>query len=126
MGTFACGMPSAFYAAEFITVATEGFEMSIFVCSFELIASQSEKEAVLNCSHCDTCNTPMSELILKGQTLEICSAEHYSDPVSGERCVTAIALCQECHRENHLDAKLNHQPCQFTAQRSWCEFGDAA
>ncbi len=95
------------------------------ICNFQsqLLANGTQLEHPE--SNCEACGVSVDELEQDGKSIEICSAEHYSDPVSGERFMIRVALCPKCHLENHREANGRLNPCHLTAARSWVELVEA-
>ncbi|MBT8409068.1 MAG: hypothetical protein KJN93_05540, partial [Alphaproteobacteria bacterium] len=73
---------------------------------------------VLADAQCQRCGVTASQLMLKGEILEICAEEFASDIESGERILVPLGLCPTCHKKHHLDARGHHNPCQIKARRS--------
>ncbi len=67
---------------------------------------------------CHLCGVTTRQLMEKGELLEVCGEEFATDIESGERVLTPVALCPDCHRDYHLDARQQHNPCQIKARFS--------
>ena len=95
------------------------------ICNFQSRLLVNETQLEHQESNCEACGVSADELEKNGKFLEICGAEHYSDPVSGERFIIPITLCPKCHLENHREANGRLNPCNLTAERSWVELVEA-
>lgn len=84
--------------------------MGSVVCKFHKTARTREIEEAIARHRCEDCGVSLNELMKKGQSLEICGTEHYSNPVTGERFVVATSLCPDCHSRRHLDVELEIDP----------------
>ena len=93
--------------------------MSEHCCNYQRVASRAEKEEALGLGRCESCSRTETELAAMGRTLEICGVEHGEDIVTGERILLTIPLCNKCHAEHHLNARMHSDPCPFKARRSW-------
>ena len=103
-------------------LSTLGNSIKDFTCRFHQILEPDTLEDLLVRMYCDDCSASLNELIPEGQALEVCAEEHYSDPSTGERFLVAVTLCPSCHRERHLNASMEFDPCSFAAGRSWETF----
>lgn len=92
--------------------------MSDRVCNYQKKLKVEDISTVLADAKCQHCGATASELMLKGELLEICAEEFASDIQSGERILVPLGLCPSCHKKHHLDARGHHNPCQITARRS--------
>lgn len=92
--------------------------MSGTVCNYQRKASVGEMTAALEQSQCNHCGISAKELMEQGKILEVCGEEFLSDIATGERVLTAIALCPTCHKLHHMDAYHQHNPCQIKARQS--------
>ena len=95
------------------------------ICNFQNLLREQRTQILRKESICEACGISADELKRAGKSLEICGAEHYSDPVSGERFMIPFALCPECHLENHREASGRLNPCHLAAARSWTELVEA-
>ena len=91
------------------------------ICNFQNSLRESRSKILYNEPICGTCGISYQELEKSGKALEICGAEHYSDPVSGERFMIPVALCPTCHLENHREVSGRLNPCNVAAARSWMD-----
>jgi len=87
-------------------------------CRYQLKVTAKEYAGALAEARCQRCNITAGELLVRAQTLEVCGEEFGYDIVTGEKILVAVALCPECHRENHLDSQEHHNPCQVAARLS--------
>ena len=85
-------------------------------CNYQAKVSVKDVSAALSEAHCFFCHVSATELMSKGELLEICGEEFSTDIVNGERVLTTIALCPDCHKKFHLDANRQHNPCQIKAR----------
>lgn len=92
--------------------------MSGTVCNFQNSVTREERVKALSEDRCYHCGATAKALKLRGQGLEICGEEFAYDLASGDRLLTPIALCPDCHADAHLDADHHHNPCQIHARRS--------
>ena len=92
--------------------------MSDLKCNYQSKVCVRDLGEALSKACCQHCGVTASELSLRGEILEVCGEEFSSDPVSGERELTTIALCPDCHRDFHKDARGRHTPCQIKARFS--------
>jgi NMD protein affecting ribosome stability and mRNA decay len=92
--------------------------MSKSKCNFQKTVDLPDLKAALANGFCDHCGATVSELIQRGEILELCGQEHCFDYETGESIEIAIALCPTCHQANHLDAQRQHNPCHVSARRS--------
>lgn len=92
--------------------------MSGLTCNYQHKVTEQEISEALTEGVCHICGLPEKELRLVGQHLEVCGEEFASDIASCERFLTPVALCPACHRNHHLDASQNHNPCQIEARLS--------
>lgn len=89
------------------------------ICNFQTLLRENGTQDLQREPNCEACGISADELEQAGNSLEICGAEHYSDPVSGERFLIPVALCPKCHMENHREASGRLNPCHLAAARSW-------
>ena len=94
--------------------------MSDQECMFRFSVSLREVSEALDVSQCEHCGATTTELIGRGEFLEVCGEEFASDLVIGERTLAMIALCPRCHRDFHRDFRGQHKSCQIEARIS-CE-----
>ena len=92
--------------------------MSVFECNYQRSMTVEEASTAFSEVLCFHCGTTTKDLMLKGDQLEVCGDEFAFDIESRERVLTPIALCPECHGRHHLDARLQHNPCQIKARAS--------
>lgn len=92
--------------------------MSEVKCNYQVKAARVDLNHALSEVLCAGCGASVSELRARGEKLEACGEEFCSDIVTGDRVLRPIALCPACHRENHLDARQRHHPCQVSARLS--------
>lgn len=92
------------------------------ICNYQNSVRDRRQKILVDESICEACGTTLQELQTVGQALEICGAEHYSNPVSGERFLVPVALCPACHLENHREASGRLNPCNFAAEGTWKAF----
>ena len=92
--------------------------MPAFDCSYQRRVTLKEIREALSEAQCYFCGTTASELMMRGELLEVCGEEFISDNESGERVLTPIALCPFCHARNHQDANNLHNPDQIMARLS--------
>jgi hypothetical protein len=90
--------------------------MSRTECNYQRKVSIKELSAAFGDARCNHCGITTADLAKKGDLLEVCGDEFSYDMETGERILTPIALCPECHRKNHLDSHRKHNPCQLTAR----------
>ena len=95
--------------------------MVSMICNYQSLLLENGTQELNEETSCEACGISADELQQAGKSLEICGAEHYSDPVSGERFMIPVALCPECHLENHREASGRLNPCHVAAARSWAE-----
>jgi hypothetical protein len=93
-------------------------QMSEIDCNYQSIVAPEEYATALKEAVCEHCGTSARQLLQHGEILEVCGEEFLYDIVSGERVLSAIALCPTCHRRHHLDAQDHHNPCQIKARLS--------
>ncbi len=67
---------------------------------------------------CHQCGITAWELAQNGELLEVCGEEFASDIESGTRFLVPVALCPTCHKDHHLDANRQHNPCHVKARLS--------
>lgn len=87
-------------------------------CNYQRTVTVEELSAALAEAACSHCRATTADLMLKGELLEVCAEEFSSDIEGRERILVPIALCPACHREHHLDARGQHNPCQIKARIS--------
>lgn len=92
--------------------------MPDMVCNYQRKVSVEEFSDALKKAACEHCGVTSTELLQQGEILEVCGEEYSSDIASGQRVLIPIALCPTCHREHHLDAHHQHNPCQIKARIS--------
>ncbi len=90
--------------------------MSRTECNYQKKVTVEELSTALGDARCHRCGITTPELAKKGDLLEVCGEEFSYDSATGERVLTPIALCPDCHRKNHLDSKRQHNPCQIKAR----------
>ncbi len=90
----------------------------VLKCNYQEKVTVKDLSAALAEGHCFFCFVTAAELMRNGEMLEVCGEEFSTDIVNGERVLTTIALCPECHKKFHLDANRNHNPCQIKARLS--------
>ena len=88
-------------------------------CKYQSVVSEADKLAALRLGRCEVCSRTDSDLRADGQTLEVCGVEHYTDVATGETIILAIPLCNDCHRQQHMNARMVFEPCPFVARQSW-------
>lgn len=92
--------------------------MSKSTCRFCGRLSQDQRDDALRLTECHRCSVTQAELIIKGQSLEVCGEEFLWDPATNARVIAAITLCPDCHAKEHLDARSIHDPCHIKARRA--------
>ena len=92
--------------------------MSKVECNYQRKVTIEELSLALGEAKCHQCGVTTNELMKSGEVLEVCGEEFSSDPVTGDRVMTAVALCPSCHRRHHQDARGKLLPCQVRARRS--------
>lgn len=92
-------------------------------CNFQRQVSAADKKSALDQQRCEECSISAAELADRGETLEVCGVEHFSDLSTGKQLLIAIPLCPECHQKFHLTSGFGHDPCQTSARRSWEQLG---
>ena len=92
--------------------------MSSIVCNYQRKVTLREMSTALAEAECSHCGISAEELLERGERLEVCGEELYSDLSSGERVLLPIPLCPSCHAKNHQDARRMHNPCQIKARNS--------
>ncbi|TMV10348.1 hypothetical protein FGK63_04625 [Ruegeria sediminis] len=92
--------------------------MSSIECNYQRKVTAKEYSAALAEAQCSHCGISSKDLMRRGELLEVCGEELYSDIASGERVLIPIALCPSCHRRHHQDAQRMHNPCQIKARHS--------
>ena len=92
--------------------------MSDEECNYRAKVGLHEVSEAFARAQCEHCGVTTPELMEHGELLEVCGEEFISDLATGERTLAVIALCPECHREFHRDARGQHNPCQIEARIS--------
>ena len=92
--------------------------MSDRECNYQAKVGLQEVSHALARAQCEHCGVTTTELMERGEILEICGEEFASDLVSGKHILSVIALCPRCHRNFHKDARGQHNPCQLKARVS--------
>ena len=95
-----------------------GMTVSGLECRYQETVTSNEAAKALEAALCHECGVSTRDLMADGQLLEVCGEEFATDIETGERIMVAIPLCPDCHRKNHLDARLKHHPCQVQARNS--------
>jgi hypothetical protein len=88
------------------------------ICRYQLKVTADEFAKALSEARCQNCSISALELLKRAQALEVCGEEFGYDIVTGEKILVAVALCPDCHGENHLDSHKHHNPCQVAARLS--------
>lgn len=92
--------------------------MSDQKCNYQEKVSLQEVGEAFSRAQCEHCGISTTELMARGELLEVCGDEFASDLVSGARTLAVIALCPRCHRNFHKDGHGQHNPCQIQARIS--------
>ena len=82
-----------------MSVTVSGLE-----CRFQETVTSAEVAKALQTAQCDHCGATTRELMARGELLEVCAEVFATDLETGERVLTVIALCPDCHRQYHLEA----------------------
>jgi hypothetical protein len=97
--------------------------MTKLACNAQRRLTATEVASTLVEAICHRCGVTAKALMDRGEMLEVCGEEFCDDLISGETVVVPIALCPDCHRINHLDARGQHISCQIKARQSRETFG---
>ena len=92
-----------------------GTTVSGLECNYQDKVTSTEVVEALSSAQCHHCGTTTQELTERGELLEVCGEMFGIDMDTGERIITPISLCPECHRRHHLHAERRHRPCQIEA-----------
>ncbi len=95
-----------------------GVTVSGLTCRFQDKVTTSDAAEALHMAQCHHCGVTTRELMAMGELLEVCGEVYATDLATGERVLSTIPLCPDCHRKFHLDAKRRHNPCQVSAGNS--------